>query len=115
VIVSIITNYFTSLIEHVFREVIYTLVFFLGISLVNHFFAIKLKSNKDINSIMLVQAITGIRLFSSMVFILILLLTTEEQQFSLAIAFFLSYLFFTGFEIYHLITNLRLDLNSQEE
>lgn len=72
--------------------------------------ASKLKNNAFVKRFFLN---TGLRIFFCGVFLAIYLIISENRDKVFVVTFMLLYLFYTLFEIYHLVTKLRPEKNSQ--
>lgn len=82
--------------------------FFVLISLIAHFVAqIGVKNREDFHMYYFVSM--GIRFFISLFFIVLSAILLQDGRVTYVLNFFVIYILYTSFEIYHLIRNLRPD------
>ena len=93
----------------------YTLAFFIVLNIVSYQYTIagrKMENNRFVSRFLLT---TGIRIIFCAFFLAIYLIINEQRDQVFVVTFMMLYLFYTLFEIYHLVTKLRPEKTSEVE
>lgn len=85
-------------------------VFFALLTAITGMFSIHLLKNDKLNSVSIILGSTVFRLIVSLLFVFVLLWGEDENLLWFVVNFFTIYLLYLLFDIYSLITNLRLHL-----
>lgn len=91
----------------------FSLAFFTLLTIVSYQYTMsanKLKNSKFVTRFFVT---TGIRIILCAIFLAIYLIISENRDKVFVVTFMILYLFYTMFEIYHLVTKLRPEKNSQ--
>lgn len=94
--------------QYVYHQVWIILLFFFVLTLVSLFIIQKLTENKSSNFLAIYFSVMIGRLFISIIFATVFILTDRTHVFNFSINFLILYLLFLGFEITGIITTLRL-------
>ncbi|MCC5937732.1 MAG: hypothetical protein JJU34_10660 [Lunatimonas sp.] len=90
---------------------IWAITFFFAIlTAITGMFSIHLLKNDKLNSVSIILGSTVFRLIVSLLFVFVLLWGEDENLLWFVVNFFIIYLLYLLFDIYSLITNLRLHL-----
>jgi hypothetical protein len=95
---------------YVHQKITALMVFFSLLTLLTGMLSIALLKNDKFNSVSIILGSTVLRLILSLLFVFILLWGGDENILWFVINFFIIYLLYLLFDIYGLITNLRLHL-----
>jgi hypothetical protein len=106
VVIGIFICYF-AIPQFVYHQVWIILVFFFLLTLASLVVIEKITKKNPDNFLAIYFSVMISRLFISILFAVIFILTDREQLFNFSFNFLILYLLFLGFEIYGIITNLR--------
>ena len=92
-----------------------TLAFFMVLSAGSYYYALAAREASNNRFVGRFLAVTGFRIILSAIFLAIYLIISAERDQVFVLTFMCLYLFFTIFEIYHLVTKLRPENKSEVE